>query len=285
MNASNYIQYLTLQGQIKVYALAYDFFDNITSLDGEGNPYAINCVVRDISEPFYILNVFFDHKKQTGLIFDNVDNLDMLAYVNSDIVSVDAISENNFFPPNQMVLISKHFKNEFITTNQSTIYRPNIPYPIPSPSFNSSYISDIFTVEQKSSPTSNLYQYVGLYAFSNIPSLSTNGFIKYLSNGVTQDGIIYFNWRGFFITVSQYTQFGRTTPNTGLGFSFEFLHFPDSNTYCVRQSYLLPYSSTEYSYLEYVRNSRSRWLIKLDGCPIPIEINIEPARVMERNEV
>lgn len=83
-----YIQYITKSGQIKTVT---------TSRSVNLELGRIQYVVSGIIEPFFLLNLFDNNEKVNGIWFDNVDNLQMMGFLNSDFQSVEALPENAFF--------------------------------------------------------------------------------------------------------------------------------------------------------------------------------------------
>lgn len=91
----NYIQYLTKNGLIKT--------KQITSVDsGLRTVFLIN----KIQEDFFILALFENNIKISGLEFDSSENLDQLAFINSDIFDISTISSTNFFNEQTVVVLS-----------------------------------------------------------------------------------------------------------------------------------------------------------------------------------
>lgn len=91
----SYIQYLTKNGLIKT--------KKITSVDsGLRTVFTID----KIEEDFFILALFENNIKISGLQFDSLENLDQLAYINSDIFDISAISSTNFFNEQTVVVLS-----------------------------------------------------------------------------------------------------------------------------------------------------------------------------------
>nr|WP_315160313.1 hypothetical protein [uncultured Flavobacterium sp.] len=91
----NYIQYLTKNGLIKT--------KQITSVDsGLRTVFLID----NIQEDFFILALFENNIKISGLEFDSSENLDQLAFINSDIFDISTISSTNFFNEQTVVVLS-----------------------------------------------------------------------------------------------------------------------------------------------------------------------------------
>ncbi|TRX16738.1 hypothetical protein [Flavobacterium franklandianum] len=100
LNPTTYVQYITANGVIKVKQVERQVESNeiIYNLDG-------------INEDFFILGVYDLNKRVLGVTFGNVENLEMISFLNSDFQSVEALPKNSFFPPNTMVSIFKDTLN------------------------------------------------------------------------------------------------------------------------------------------------------------------------------
>lgn len=102
----NYIQYLTKNGLIKT--------KQITSFDsGLRTVFLID----KIQEDFFILSLFENNIKITGLEFDSSENYDQLAFINSDIFDISSISSTNFFNEQTVVVLS--YLNPSINNNNN----------------------------------------------------------------------------------------------------------------------------------------------------------------------
>jgi hypothetical protein len=106
LNPNSYVQYITANGVIKVKEVERQVESNEIIY----NLYGIN-------EDFFILGVYDLNKRVLGVTFGNVENLEMIAFLNSDFQSVEALPKNSFFPPNTFVSIFKDTVNYDINFN------------------------------------------------------------------------------------------------------------------------------------------------------------------------
>jgi hypothetical protein len=107
MNAKNYVQYVTKSGIVKVKDVERQV---------DGNLIIFN--LDSIPEDFFLLGLYADNKKLTGLTFQNVANLDMLAFLNSDFQTVELLPEIAFFSAYQFIAIAYDLTNELQSTFQ-----------------------------------------------------------------------------------------------------------------------------------------------------------------------
>ncbi|WP_310560621.1 hypothetical protein [Flavobacterium sp.] len=99
-NPNCYVQYINKTGRIKVKELerqveASEIIYNLSGID----------------EDFFLLSLFDNNQRVLGLTFGNVQNLDMISFLNSDFQSVDALPEIAFLTANQYVSIVKDTTN------------------------------------------------------------------------------------------------------------------------------------------------------------------------------
>jgi len=106
---NNYIQYLNLKGQVKTKSVTFVKNDTNTTFEVSG-----------IIEEFFILAVFENNIKKSGIGFENIDNIDMLAFVNSNFFDVNLIPQNHFLPSEQVVVMS--YNNEYNNTKSNVIF-------------------------------------------------------------------------------------------------------------------------------------------------------------------
>lgn len=95
MNSNTYIQYLTKGGQIKTIEVEKETVS-------ENYKYT----VQGIQEEFFLLNLFDNNKKVVGITFDNIQNLQMLAFLNSDFQTIEVIPEMFFINAFETVILS-----------------------------------------------------------------------------------------------------------------------------------------------------------------------------------
>lgn len=95
MNSDTYIQYATLNGNIRTIEVEREVVDT-----------KIRFTVQGIQEDFFLLNLFDKNKKVEGLTFDNVQNLQMLSFLNSDFQTLEAIPEQFYFKAFDVIEIS-----------------------------------------------------------------------------------------------------------------------------------------------------------------------------------
>ncbi|MFV5699002.1 hypothetical protein ACM55H_11600 [Flavobacterium sp. ZT3R17] len=103
---NNYIQYLTLSRIIKTKSVT--FVNNGTTT---------TFVVNGINEEFFILSVFQNNLKVSGVGFENFDNTDMLSVINDNFMDVDLISDSSFLTPLQSVTMS--YNNEYVKNQKN----------------------------------------------------------------------------------------------------------------------------------------------------------------------
>lgn len=101
---NNYVQYVNLNGKVKTKSVVFQ--DN-----GENTTFQ----VKGIIEPFFILAVFQNNLKVVGVGFDDIENNDMLGFVNSNFVDLDTIPNNAFLESEQVVTMS--YNNEYLKRN------------------------------------------------------------------------------------------------------------------------------------------------------------------------
>lgn len=100
---NNYIQYLTKKGIVKTKSVLFtkNYFETIFEVSG-------------INEEFFILSVFENNVKKSGIGFQNLDNPDMLGFINSNFFDINLIPDNSFFPAEQVVVLS--YNQEYLRT-------------------------------------------------------------------------------------------------------------------------------------------------------------------------
>jgi hypothetical protein len=86
-NPNTYVQYVTKNGHIKVKELDRSV---------EANEIIYN--LSGVQEDFFLLGLYDTNKRVLGLTFGNVQNLDMIAFLNSEFQSIDALPEMAFLP-------------------------------------------------------------------------------------------------------------------------------------------------------------------------------------------
>lgn len=100
---NNYIQYLTKKGIVKTKSVTFtkNYFETTFEVSG-------------INEDFFILSVFENNVKKSGLGFQNLDNPDMLGFINSNFFDINLIPDNSFFPAEQIVVLT--YNQEYLRT-------------------------------------------------------------------------------------------------------------------------------------------------------------------------
>lgn len=88
----DYIQYITSSGRIKTHDVVFVDVGFRTEFE-----------VKGILEDFFILSVFQNNKKLTGIGFLNIVNNDMLGFINSDLVDVNLVPNFAFFSSESIV--------------------------------------------------------------------------------------------------------------------------------------------------------------------------------------
>jgi hypothetical protein len=91
-NPHTYVQYVTKNGFVKVKQVERD-------VDGTNVFYNLD----GINEEFFILGLYDLNKRVFGVTFANIQNLDMIAFLNSDFQTVELLPEISFLPPLQFV--------------------------------------------------------------------------------------------------------------------------------------------------------------------------------------
>lgn len=102
-----YIQYINKNGTIKA-----------VEVERQEVGQKVHYVLPTIQEQFFILTVFDNNKRVLGLGFVDVENLDMLAFLNSDFQSVDALPEIAFFNAYQEIILETDlvFQNQNVSS-------------------------------------------------------------------------------------------------------------------------------------------------------------------------
>lgn len=98
---NNYIQYVTRNGSVKTKSVVFVKNDINTTFE-----------VKGIIEDYFILSVFENNIKKTGVGFENIDNNDMLAFINSNLFDINTIPQNSFLSPEEIVVMS--YNNEYL---------------------------------------------------------------------------------------------------------------------------------------------------------------------------
>jgi hypothetical protein len=98
---NNYIQYVNEFNKVQTKPVS--FVD-----DGENTRF----VVQGIKENFFILAVFQNNIQVFGIGFDDIENNDMLSFLNSNIVDLDCIPNNAFLNAEQVVTMS--YNNDYV---------------------------------------------------------------------------------------------------------------------------------------------------------------------------
>lgn len=153
---NNYIQYLTKKGIVKTKSVIF-----------VKNYYETTFEVSGINEEFFILSVFENNVKKSGIGFQNIDNVDMLGFINSNFFDINLIPDNSFFPSEQIVILT--YNQEYIRTASDYVnaLNPDHAYLLnfceknfPAKTF---YIKPFFhgwdTAHQINNPNNNLLYY------------------------------------------------------------------------------------------------------------------------------
>lgn len=98
---NNYIQYVNQFGVIKTKSVVFTKGLINTTFQVSG-----------INESFFILAVFQNNIKVNGVGFDDLENNDMLAFINSNLFDLSTIPSNAFLNSEQVVTMS--YNNEYI---------------------------------------------------------------------------------------------------------------------------------------------------------------------------
>lgn len=98
---NNYVQYVNELGKIQTKPV---LFLN----DGVNTTF----VVQGIQENFFILGVYENNIQRYGIGFDDIENNDMLAFINSNIIDLDCIPPNAFLNSEQVVTMS--YNNDYV---------------------------------------------------------------------------------------------------------------------------------------------------------------------------
>jgi hypothetical protein len=102
---NNYIQYVNELGKVQTKPVQ---FVN----DGENTRF----IVQGIKESFFILGVYQNNIQVYGVGFDDIENNDMLAFINSNIIDLDCIPTNAFLNSEQVVTMS--YNNDYVKNFQ-----------------------------------------------------------------------------------------------------------------------------------------------------------------------
>lgn len=96
INPNTYVQYITTKGHIKV-----------KEVERQVEALEVIYMLSGIQEEFFLLGLYDLNKRVLGVTFGNVQNLEMIAFLNSDFQSVEALPETAFLPANQELSIVK----------------------------------------------------------------------------------------------------------------------------------------------------------------------------------
>ncbi len=116
MNSNTYIQYLTRSGLVKT-----------VEVERVEEAQFVKFTVSGIQEEFFLLNLFDNNKKIDGLTFDNVQNLQMLSFLNSDFQTVEVIPDNFYMNAFDVVVIS--LDRSALPAVSNSVVVENFPYP------------------------------------------------------------------------------------------------------------------------------------------------------------
>lgn len=161
---NNYIQYLTKKGIVKTKSVIF-----------VKNYYETTFEVSGINEEFFILSVFENNVKKSGLGFQNIYNPDMLGFINSNFFDINLIPDNTFFPAEQIVVLS--YNQEYLRTATDYVNALNYEHAYllnfceknyPAKTF---YIKPFFhgwdNANQINNPNSNLLYYAKIISAGN----------------------------------------------------------------------------------------------------------------------
>lgn len=98
---NNYIQYVTRKGIVKARSVVFQDNGETTTFDVNG-----------INEDFFIFAVFQNNLQRYGIGFENFDNVNMLSFINSNMVDLACVPENSFLPSEQVVTMS--YNNDYV---------------------------------------------------------------------------------------------------------------------------------------------------------------------------
>ncbi|RTY69692.1 hypothetical protein [Flavobacterium sp. LB2P53] len=99
---NNYVQYVSRSGIVKAKSVV--FYD-----DGEITTFEVS----GINEDFFLLAVFQNNIQRYGIGFENFDNINMLSFLNSNVVDLGSISDNSFLNSEQVVVMS--YSNKYVS--------------------------------------------------------------------------------------------------------------------------------------------------------------------------
>lgn len=124
---NNYIQYATKLNIVKTKSVV--FVDN-----------GINTTFRveGIIEEFFILAVFQNNVRILGVGFDDLENNDMLGFINSELTDLQLIPQNAFLASEQIVTMS--YNNEYLKSLSNSVPNSNSKNKHPQLLFLESYI-------------------------------------------------------------------------------------------------------------------------------------------------
>ncbi|MDI5888741.1 hypothetical protein [Flavobacterium yafengii] len=109
---NNYIQYVNEFGKVQTRPVQFND-------DGVNTTF----VVEGIKENFFILGVYQNNIQVYGVGFDDIENNDMLAFLNSNIIDLDCIPNNAFLNAEQVVTMS--YNNDYVKNFQKPVTAPD----------------------------------------------------------------------------------------------------------------------------------------------------------------
>lgn len=209
LQLNNYIQYLTRNGSVKTKSVVFVKNDTNTTFE-----------IKGITEEYFILSVYENNIKKTGVGFDNIDNIDMLAFINSNFYDINTIPQSSFLSPEEKVILSYdnlYLKESNITFDLQKLLKNIISIPTKGVILPNVHNSDViglsFLVDQDfctvfSISINNLGErlysvkdYIGI----NLPSCG---------------GYAHYMYKGFTFSFTQTD-----------GFAFDFLFDISTNTF------------------------------------------------------
>lgn len=122
---NNYIQYVNERGKVQTRPVQFND-------DGVNTTF----VVQGIQENFFILGVYQNNIQIYGVGFDDIENNDMLAFLNSNIIDLDCIPNNAFLNAEQVVTMS--YNNDYVKQQKNP--QPDIEPIIPISQRDNEYL-------------------------------------------------------------------------------------------------------------------------------------------------
>lgn len=178
---NNYVQYVTSTGNVKTKEV-------VLSLVGTNSVFTLEGIL----EEFFITSVFQNNCPVYGLGFENLENDDMLSFINSPLVDIGSLPKQAFLPPSAVVVLSydNAYNKEFHYLGSSTLLNREKKYVIKDLTESGLFGGVIGeSVISKYLIPANTFKYVDLFRIEdlsmNVPmNYNDNQFLKLSVNNI-----------------------------------------------------------------------------------------------------